>query len=262
MESKLRHALERNEFVLHFQPKADLSEGRLTGCEALLRWQIPGKATMPPAQFVPLLEESGLIVPVGEWVVRAACRQLRAWQDAGIAPLPVAVNLSAKQFQHQDVCAMVERALRDFEVDPRLLELEVTESAAMFNPDEAMATLRKLKALGVHLLIDDFGTGYSSLSYLKRFPVDFLKLDRSFVAGLPHDADDASIACAVITMAHSLGLKVVAEGVETGEQLAFLSANGCDEMQGFYLSRPVPGAEYTQWLVQRRGLLAARVRAA
>jgi EAL domain-containing protein (putative c-di-GMP-specific phosphodiesterase class I) len=259
LESNLQRALERDEFVLHFQPKAALMDGTLTGCEVLLRWQSPDKGLIYPGEFVPVLEGSGLIVRAGEWVVRSACRQMKAWHEAGLAPLPIAVNLSAKQFEHQDICAMVEQALHDFDIQPSLLTLEVTESAAMHNPDEAIVTLGRLKALGVRLSIDDFGTGYSSLSYLKRFPVDYLKLDRSFVAGLPGDVDDAAIALAVITMAHSLGLKVVAEGVETEAQIAFLEANGCDEMQGFLLARPMAAAEYAQWLARVRRLCEPKI---
>jgi diguanylate cyclase (GGDEF)-like protein/PAS domain S-box-containing protein len=250
LENDLRRGLERNEFLLHFQPKVSLTGGGITGCEALLRWQHPVRGLVSPARFIPLLEESGLIVPVGEWVIRAACSQIRAWQDAGIAPVPVAINLSARQFRHQDICATVDRALNEYGVDVRFLELEITESVAMQDPESAIVTLRELNAHSTRLAIDDFGTGYSSLSYLKRFPVDSLKLDRSFVVGLPDELDDASIARAVITMAHSLGLKVVAEGVETESQFAFLAANDCDEMQGYYFYRPLPASEFTQ-LLQR-----------
>jgi diguanylate cyclase (GGDEF)-like protein/PAS domain S-box-containing protein len=248
LESNLCRALERNEFVLHLQPKANIETGAIVGCEALLRWAVPGDGLVPPARFIPLLEESGLIVPVGEWVVRSACVQLRAWQDAGITPVPIAVNLSPRQFQQQNVCAVVDQALRDFRIDPALLELEITESAAMHNAEEAIVTLSGLKSLGVRLSIDDFGTGYSSLSYLKRFPVDTLKIDQSFVKDLPADADDAAITRAVINLAHSIGLDVVAEGVETQAQLAFLAANGCDIAQGYFLSRPIPPAQFTSLL--------------
>jgi len=251
LESNLRRALERDEFVLHLQPKANIATGRIDGCEALLRWRVPGNGLVAPAQFIPLLEESGLIVSVGEWVIRSACEQLRTWQDAGIAPVPIAVNLSAKQLQHYDICSVVERALRDCGVDASLLELEVTEGTAMHNAEKAIVTLGKLKALGVRISIDDFGTGYSSLSYLKRFPVDSLKLDRSFVKDLPADAEDAAIARAVINLAHSLDLDVIAEGVETESQLAFLAANGCDAIQGYYYARPLPVDQFTQWLTQR-----------
>ena len=248
LESNLRRAMERNEFVVHLQPKMKLDGGAIVGCEALLRWQVPGNGLVLPAQFIPLLEESGLIVSVGEWVVRSACAQLREWHDAGIEPKPIAVNLSARQFQHQNICTMVERAIADYAVDPALLEFEITESAAMHNPEDAIVTMRALKALGVRISIDDFGTGYSSLSYLKRFPVDSLKLDRSFVKDLPDDADDAAIARAVIHLAHSLELDVIGEGVETRRQAEFLAAAGCDIAQGYYFSRPLPAVQFTQLL--------------
>jgi diguanylate cyclase (GGDEF)-like protein/PAS domain S-box-containing protein len=248
LQNDLRHALERQEFLLHYQPKASLPSGRITGFEALLRWQHPRRGLVSPAEFVPLLEDSGLIVPVGGWVVRTACRQIVAWRDAGLEPLPVAVNLSAKQFFHGDVVAVVEAARAERGVDPRLLDLEITESDVMRNPEEAAAILRKLRSRGVRIGIDDFGTGYSSLSYLKRLPVECLKIDRSFVGGLPEDADDASIARAVITMAHSLGLRVVAEGVENEAQRRFLATHECDEMQGYLLSRPQPALEAARFL--------------
>jgi diguanylate cyclase (GGDEF)-like protein/PAS domain S-box-containing protein len=258
LQNDLRRALERNEFLLHYQPKASLASGRITGFEALLRWQHPRRGLVSPAQFVPLLEDSGLIVPVGEWVLRSACGQIVAWREAGLEPLPVAVNLSAKQFFHGDVVAVVEAALAGHGVDPRLLDLEITESDVMRNPEEAAAILRKLRDRGVRIGIDDFGTGYSSLSYLKRLPVECLKIDRSFVSGLPADADDASIARAVITMAHSLGLRVVAEGVENEAQRRFLATHECDEMQGYLLSRPQPALEAAGFLHPARALLDER----
>jgi EAL domain-containing protein (putative c-di-GMP-specific phosphodiesterase class I) len=247
LENDLHHALQRAEFVLHFQPKADLASGAITGFEALLRWQSCG-ALIQPSEFIPQLEESGLIVPVGAWVLRAACSQIRAWQAAGITPVPVAVNLSAQQFQRQNLRLMVKQALLDHQIDPCWLELEITESAAMQHAEEAITTLRELKSLGVRIAIDDFGTGYSSLSYLKQLPVDTLKIDRSFIRDLPANADDASIAQAVITMAHSLKLNVIAEGVENEAQLAFLATHGCDEMQGYYLSRALPESDATALL--------------
>ncbi len=254
LENDLRYAIQRDEFVLHFQPKADLASGRVTGVEALLRWQRPDGRLVAPAEFIPLLEDSGLIVPAGAWVLRAACAQIYAWRKAGLAPVPIAVNLSAKQFHQQDICAVVKGALEEYNVDARLLELEITESAAMHDAKAATAMLRDLKAIGVHIAIDDFGTGYSSLSYLKRFPIDSLKIDRSFVTELPGNHGDASIARAVITMAHSLGLKVVAEGVENEAQLAFLAQHGCDEIQGYYFSRPLPAELCTQLLRAQRTL--------
>jgi EAL domain-containing protein (putative c-di-GMP-specific phosphodiesterase class I) len=243
LERRLRRALERNEFVLHFQPKTQVSTGEITGCEALLRWIGPDGKLVPPAEFVRLLEETGLIMRVGEWVVRAACKQIADWRRANIATVPIAVNLSAKQFNHRSLAAVVENALRDYDVDGSMLEVELTESAAMQNPEDAIVTLGKLKALRVQIAIDDFGTGYSSLSYLKRLPIDVLKIDRSFVTGLPNNENDASITKAIIMMAHSLGLKVVAEGVEQRQQLRFLAENGCDDAQGYLFSRPVSAVD-------------------
>jgi len=253
MQNGLRHALARGEYSLRYQPRVSFGDGRITGCEALLRWHTDGEA-ISPAQFIPLLEESGLILPVGEWVIRAACMQIRDWRRANVPAVPIAVNLSAKQLQQGDICAVVERALQDSGVEAGLLELEVTESVAMHDAQGSVKTLQRLKAAGLRISIDDFGTGYSSLSYLKRFPVDSLKLDRSFVAGLPDDADDASIANAVITMAHSLDLSVVAEGVETPAQQAFLARAGCDEMQGFLFSHPLEAEEITRllWVTRER----------
>jgi diguanylate cyclase (GGDEF)-like protein len=256
LENDLRHALERGEFRLHFQPKASLADGTITGLEALLRWDRPGHGPVAPSLFVPVMEDSGLIVPVGEWVIRAACAQLRSWQQAGLRLVPVAINVSARQFV-QDLGAVIDLALRDYGVDSRLLAIEITESDAMENADRTAAILSQLRARRIRIAIDDFGTGYSSLGYLKSLPVDALKLDRSFVVGLPHDGDDASISRAVITMAHSLGLKVVAEGVETEAQRSFLLEHGCDEMQGYLLSRPLAAADCAAWMHKRmqRGVL-------
>ena len=257
LENDLRHALERREFRLHFQPKARLRDGRVAGFEALLRWERPGKGLVSPAQFVPLLEDTGLIVPVGDWVIRAAFAQLREWREEGREPLPVAVNLAAKQFVHHDIVAVVEAAIRESGMPAELLEVEITESDAMKNPEQTLAVLQRLEARGVRIAIDDFGTGYSSLSYLKRFPVHTVKLDRSFVKGLPDDTEDASIALAVVTMAHSLGLEVVAEGVETAAQKHFLAEHGCDQMQGYLLSRPLPAAECARFFGAPQSAMAA-----
>jgi EAL domain-containing protein (putative c-di-GMP-specific phosphodiesterase class I)/FixJ family two-component response regulator len=254
LEGKLRGALEREEFLLHFQPKLDLVTGEIAGCEALLRWNSPEEGLVGPALFIPLLEETGLIVAVGEWVLGAACRQVKAWKEARVRPVPIAINLSARQFQQQDLCAVVKKALQEQSVAARYLEIEITESVAMQNAEASIATLGELKALGVKLAIDDFGTGYSSLSYLKRLPVDTVKIDRAFITDLATNADDASIAQAIINMAHNLRLKVVAEGVETSSQLSFLSSHGCDEMQGYYFSKPVPEPEITEMLRQNRRL--------
>ena len=258
LESNLRHALERGEYLLHYQPKASLVTGEITGFEALLRWAAAGQKLVAPADFVPLLEDTGLIVPVGEWVIEAACRQLVTWREAGVQPVPIAINLSARQFRDKNLAATIVRILRAHDVDPRLIEIEITESSLMVNADEAVRTLSYLKSLGVRLSIDDFGTGYSSLAYLRRFPLDTLKIDRSFVNDVTTSVDVANITRAVIGMSHNLGLKVVAEGVETEAQLAFLHAAGCGEMQGYYFSRPMPAADSLQWLRERR-LLSNRV---
>lgn len=254
LEAGLRRALERSEFVLHYQPKVDIASGEISGLEALLRWQPPDSALVPPDQFIPLLEENGLIVPVGEWAVRAACAQMRDWRKAGVKSVPVAINLSARQLRHQGFSKALARALEDFAIDPGQIEIEITESSLMENPEAANTMLQELKALGIRLAADDFGTGYSSLSYLKRFPLDTLKIDRSFVRDITVDPDDAAIAKTVITLAHSLELSVVAEGVETREQLAFLGENRCDEAQGYLFSRPLPADACTALLKSEHAL--------
>lgn len=255
LESDLRHALERNEFLLHFQPKVDIPGNRIVGVEALVRWQPPGKALVPPGLFIPLAEETGLIVPIGEWVLRTACLQNKAWQDAGLPRLRIAVNLSPRQFTHEHLLEDVARMLAQSGLDAADLELEITESMVMRDPERAITLLGGLKAMGIHLSMDDFGTGYSSLSYLKRFPLDSVKIDRSFIRDLPGDSDDAAITQAIIAMAHSLRLGVIAEGVETQDQLRFLRANGCDEMQGYLFSKPLPEADIT--LLLRRAAAAS-----
>jgi diguanylate cyclase (GGDEF)-like protein/PAS domain S-box-containing protein len=254
LESNLRRALERKEFLLHYQPKARLDTGAITGFEALLRWK-HGDQTVAPEGIIPILEETGLIVPVGEWVIRSVCEQLRQWKEKSVNVRPIAVNLSARQFQQKNLAAMVEQILRETGIAPYLLELELTETMLMSDPEDAAQTLRQLKALGARLSIDDFGTGYSSLAYLKRFPLDALKIDRGFIRDAVSDPDDAAIVCTIISLAHSLKLKVVAEGVETEGQLCFLKANGCDEMQGFYFARPLPVEECGRALAEDRRLL-------
>ncbi len=239
LETGMRHALERGEFLLHYQPKVDIASGRITGMEALVRWMRPESGLVSPAEFIPLAEETGLIVPIGAWVLRAACERNHAWQKLGMPPLRVAVNLSARQFVHANLVSDVARVLDATRLAPASLELEITESMVMDNPERAIQTLRQLKSMGIALAIDDFGTGYSSLGYLKRFPIDNIKIDRSFIKDIPRSNDDAIITRTIIDMTHNLRLKVVAEGVETEAQLQFLREHGCDEMQGYYFSRPL-----------------------
>jgi diguanylate cyclase (GGDEF)-like protein/PAS domain S-box-containing protein len=254
MESDMRRAFDREEFLLHYQPKASLADGRIVGVEALLRWQHPERGLVTPADFMHVLEDTGLIVRVGERVVNAVCRQIRSWQADGIDPVPVAINLSAREFAAKDLAGVMTRILGGHGVDPSLIELEITESSLMVNSEEVVATLEALGRLGIGLSIDDFGTGYSSLAYLKRFPLDAVKIDRSFVKDITTDADDATITLAVISMAHSLGLQVIAEGVETEAQLAFLARHGCDQIQGYYFARPLAAEECGVWLRERRRL--------
>jgi EAL domain-containing protein (putative c-di-GMP-specific phosphodiesterase class I) len=254
-ETALRHALERREFLLHYQPKVELETGTICGFEALLRWQHPEKGLVSPLDFIPVLEETGLIVPVGEWIVAEVCRQIALWQGAGIQPRPVAINLSARQFQEEGLLESVRRALSGTGIDASLIQFEITESLIMKDPERAANSLRSLRDAGFKLSVDDFGTGYSSLAYLKRFPLDALKIDRAFVREVDANSDDAAIALAIIGMAHSLKLKVIAEGVETESQLNFLRERGCDEIQGFYFSRPLPAAGATEAL--RAGLRLA-----
>ncbi|OIP08014.1 MAG: hypothetical protein AUK53_10800 [Betaproteobacteria bacterium CG2_30_59_46] len=257
LEDGLRHALEHNEFVVHYQPQVDLRTGEIIGMEALVRWQHPEQGLVSPARFIPVAEESGLIVPLGEWVLRTACIQNKAWQRAGLRPISVAVNLSARQFRQPNLVEVVVGILRETGLDPAHLELEVTESLVMQNVEVTIATLGRLKAMGIKLSIDDFGTGYSSLSYLKRFPIDTLKIDQSFVRDITTDPDDAAIAKTIISMAHDLQLRVIAEGVETEEQKSFLQQRHCDEMQGYFFSRPVPAEDFEVLLRERKHLQMA-----
>ncbi len=254
LETKLRHALEREEFLLHYQPIIDLSTGRITGMEALLRWQPHGSELISPIEFIPLLEETGMITIVGEWVLNTACQQNKSWQDQGLPNLRVAVNLSARQFKLQNLVEIVTRALEAADLEARYLELELTESILMEQLEGTMATLKELNAMGIHISIDDFGTGYSSLSYLKRFPINSLKIDRSFIRDIMNDQDDAILTKTIIAMAHNLSITVIAEGVENQEQLALLNKNRCDKMQGYYFSRPLPVEAFTLLLEEGRHL--------
>jgi diguanylate cyclase (GGDEF)-like protein/PAS domain S-box-containing protein len=252
LETSLRHALERDEFLLHYQPQVELLTGEILGAEALLRWRHPEWGLVAPAEFIPLAEETGLIVPIGEWVLRQACAQARAWHEAGHRLLRVAVNLSGRQLAQKGLAEAVAGVLAGCGLARGLLEIEITESLLMQDLEQTAVTLDALVALGITVTMDDFGTGYSSLSYLKRLPIDVLKIDQSFVRDIGIDPDDASIVQAIIAMAHSLGIKVIAEGVETAEQLAFLQRHRCDGMQGFYFSRPLPAEQFTELLRERQ----------
>lgn len=247
-QEELRQAIARERFVLHYQPQMDLATGRIFAAEALVRWNHAEKGLLPPATFIPLAEETGLIGEIGDWVLKAACRQNRAWQDAGLPPIVVSVNVSARQFQDKDWVERVASALDESGLAGCYLELELTESLLMVDVSGGVETMRRLEKLGVNVAIDDFGTGYSNLSSLKRFPVDRLKIDRSFIMDLPGDADDGAIARAVISLANTLQLRVIAEGVETREQLEFLREAGCDEIQGYYLSPPVEASAFEELL--------------
>jgi diguanylate cyclase (GGDEF)-like protein/PAS domain S-box-containing protein len=249
LEDGLRRALERCEFILHYQPKIDLETGMILGAEALIRWQHPNRGLLTPTEFVPIAEDSGLIVPIGQWVLREACRQAQEWQDAGLRPLPVAVNVSAVEFRSPGFLENVRMSLKETRLEPRHLELELTESVLMAHGGATVALLRGLKDLGLQLALDDFGTGYSSLSYLKEFPIDALKVDQSFVRGISDDLRGAPIVVAIISMGKSLKHRVIAEGVETAEQLAFLQAQRCGEGQGFYFSRPLAAEQFASLLL-------------
>ncbi len=248
LESQLHKALERQEFQLFYQPQFEIGTGRLIGMEALIRWKHPEMGWISPAEFIPVAERSGLIIPISEWVLRTACEQNKRWQDAGFPPLRVAVNLSSRQFQQEGLVSQVAAVLQQTGLAPRYLELEITEGMAMQNSDWVISLLRDLCNLGIELSIDDFGTGYSSLSYLKRFPLHRLKIDHSFIRDVLVDPNDAAIVTAIIQMAKSLGLKVIAEGVELEEQLAFLRERGCDEVQGYLFSRPLSAPEFEIFL--------------
>jgi diguanylate cyclase (GGDEF)-like protein/PAS domain S-box-containing protein len=254
IESALRNALERNEFVLHYQPQVDLASGEIVGMEALIRWQHPEMGMVAPSRFIGVAEETGLIVPIGAWVMRAACLQNQAWQQAGLGQLRIAVNLSARQFGAPNLVAEIGAVLAETGLAPACLEIELTESLFMSDVTLAVELLHSLKVLGVNLSIDDFGTGYSSLSYLSRFPIDVLKIDRSFVAAITRDSNDAAIVASIIALAHNLKLAVIAEGVETEAQLDYLRLHGCDQMQGYYFSRPLPAAEFELLLRQQKRL--------
>jgi diguanylate cyclase (GGDEF)-like protein/PAS domain S-box-containing protein len=248
IEESLRRALERQEFTLHYQPKINLRTGEITGAEALIRWTHPIRGPVSPAQFIPVAEECGLILPIGNWVLREACKQARAWLEAGLPLATMAVNISAMEFRDANFLEGIFTICKDTGLDPRSLELELTESVLMKRAEAAASVLQTLRTSGVRVAVDDFGTGYSSLSYLRKFPIDALKIDQSFVRQITTTPDETTIVAAIISMARSLGLRVVAEGVETQEELAFLRANQCDEAQGYYFSRPVVAQEFARLL--------------
>lgn len=254
LEAELRSAIANNELRLHYQPLVDLQSGQLVGLEALVRWQHPEHGLLPPLHFIPLAEESGLIIDIGAWVLSQACRDMSAWHDDGFSALRVAINLSPKQFRSSQLVAEVEKALADPDIEPRLLSLEIGETALLPDAQASEATLRSLKDLGVSLVLDNFGTGHASLRYLKRLPFDWIKIDHSFIKGIPASVDDATISRAIIAMAHSLGLKVVAEGVESEEQCEFLRHHMCDEIQGFFYSAALPRCEVEALLREGRRL--------
>lgn len=248
LETGLRHALERNELFLHYQPQVLTEDGSPVGAEALCRWQHPYLGLVPPMKFIPIAEETGLILEIGNWVLREACRQSVAWRQQGLPAIRIGINLSGRQFKDPKLVDQVAEILKETDIDPTLVELELTESMLMDDASGTAAVLQKLRLLGVHLAIDDFGTGYSSLSYLKHFPIDRVKIDRSFVMDIETDADDAAIAGAIIAMSHSLKLDVIAEGVETEEQLKFLRERNCDEIQGYYFGKPMAAEDFANYL--------------
>ena len=252
LEDALRRTLANGDLSLHYQPKMRLASGEVTGMEALVRWEHPERGPISPEKFIPLAEEANLIVELSDWVLRTACAQIKAWQAGALAGIPVAINLSGQQFYKGDVHRDVVRAIEDASIPPSLLELELTESMVMRDADETIASLRRLKDAGISLAVDDFGTGYSSLAYLKRFPIDALKIDRSFVSELKAVGDDASICAAIIALAHSLGLKVIAEGVENEEQIELLKRYACDEVQGYFFSKPLSAEDVEKFLTEYR----------
>ena len=250
LETSLRQAIDNKEFITYYQPVVNLASNRIVGLEALVRWQHPQLGVLPPSEFLGLAEDTGLILDISESVMRSACYQTREWQLRGLSGLRIAVNISARQFQQKDLIDKVIHALGESRLDPSCLELELTETSIMENPESAARILTEIRKLGVRIAVDDFGTGYSSLSYLKRLPIDTLKLDRSFVNGAPADPDDAALVMAIVTLAHNLRLRVVAEGIETEEQLNFLRLLRCDEGQGYLFSRPQPADVLEQALFE------------
>jgi EAL domain-containing protein (putative c-di-GMP-specific phosphodiesterase class I) len=248
LESRLRRAIEPGELRIFYQPQVDFAEGRIVGAEALVRWQDPIEGLIPPIRFIPIAEETGLIISIGEWVLRETCRQGCEWLNAGLPPITLAVNVSSHQFRRSNICELVEAVLSETGFPAKQLELEITESGLMENQANATDILNNLRKQNIRLAIDDFGTGYSSLAYLKNFPLDLLKIDKSFIDDIPFHQDDMEIAATIIAMGHILGFKVLAEGVETAEQLAFLQEKGCDFYQGYIKSKPIPAEEFAELL--------------
>ena len=252
LEGKLRRALERSEFEVHYQPQLDVRSGKVVGMEALVRWRHPEQGLISPIEFIPLAEDTGLIVSLGEWVLYTACAQSKKWQEEGFGQLSLAVNLSARQFHQSDLPSVIARILRETGLDPHFLELELTESSIMVNTEVTIQALSDIKSIGVRVALDDFGTGYSSLGYLKRLPIDVLKIDSSFVRDVTSNPDDAALVLAIITLAHNLRLLVTAEGVETVEQLELLAQLGCDMWQGYLFSKPLPAPAFREFLTDRQ----------
>jgi EAL domain-containing protein (putative c-di-GMP-specific phosphodiesterase class I) len=248
LETRLRKALEREEFSLAYQPMINVETGKVVGAEALLRWEDPEMGVVRPHEFVPIAEETGVILPLGEWALRTACAECKAWEDSGLPPVRMGVNVSTRQLTTQTLVDTVAQILRETGLNSSQLELEITESAIMRDDEATLETLEGLREMGIGLALDDFGTGYSSLSYLRRFPISRVKIDRSFIQEIPENADDMALTSAIIAMAHNLGLTVVAEGVETAAQEDFLRASGCDELQGYHLGRPVTPQEFRRLL--------------
>ena len=255
MEFELRRALALNELRVYFQPRVNLAGGDICGAEALIRWQHPERGLVPPSEFIPMAEKTGLILPLGEWVVQNVCRQQRVWLDRGLSVPPVAVNLSALQFRQKNLVQFIRQELAANQLDAKYLEIEITESTLMDSVDEAAATLQELRTTGIKISLDDFGTGHSSLSRLRRLPIDHLKIDQSFVCNLTTEPEDAAICLAIIGLAHNLRMSVIAEGVETEGQANYLRQHHCDEMQGYYFSRPLPADDFEELLVLRRTLI-------
>ena len=248
----LRNALINNELILYYQPKFDLTAKKIVGAEALLRWNNPALGLIDPLEFIPLTEETGLIINIGEWALYEACRANKSWQDQGYEPISIAVNISAKQFNYQNIPELISRVLTNSGLNPSYLELEITESAIMEDVELGIKRLNEIKKMGVKISIDDFGTGYTSIKYLKHFPIHAVKIDQSFIKDLPEDKNDAAITAAVIALAHQLELIVVAEGVETQEQLAFLTEHACDIIQGYYVAKAAPEEEFLSLLAKRK----------